>query len=178
MFCCAFLPCFENNTEDTEHRCSNCDHLIGTACSDDILAGWFWEKNKSLYFLCSGNTFTNNNFLVSWCLSVFSFLFFETFFKIPFGNYTSQKNCILNKIHMLHYFQNLFFLELSSYLIIICKITALGSTKNECAKIWSVSSPDSSWRHPKGFVLFLVNCAVNLSTHQHQIGSGMNCIWN
>merc|ERR1712062_436110 len=39
MFCCAFLPCFENNTEDTEHRCSNCDHLIGTACSDDILAG-------------------------------------------------------------------------------------------------------------------------------------------
>ena len=78
------------------------------------LFGWhfgrlIWEKNKSLYFLCSGNTFTNNNFLVSWCLSVFSFLFFETFFKIPFGNYTSQKNCILNKIHMLHYFQNLFF---------------------------------------------------------------------
>ena len=81
MFCCAFLPCFENNTEDTEHRCSNCDHLIGTACSDDILAGWFWEKNKSLYFLCSGNTFTNNNFFVSWCLSVFSFLFLRHFLK-------------------------------------------------------------------------------------------------
>ena len=71
------------------------------------------EKNKSLYFLCSGNTFTNNNFSLLH-VSVF-FCYFPSFFCwhvqniwIPFGNYTSsQKNYILNKTHAALHFQKI-----------------------------------------------------------------------
>ena len=38
MLCCICIPCYDNSTEDTEHRCPNCDHLIGKFCSDDIVA--------------------------------------------------------------------------------------------------------------------------------------------
>ena len=39
-------------------------------------------------------------------------------------------------------------------------------------------SPNCSRRHPQGFILFLINFTCDLSTHKHQIGSSMNCIWN
>merc|ERR1712064_86908 len=38
MFCCVCIPCYENATEDTEHQCPNCHHIVGTTCSDDIVA--------------------------------------------------------------------------------------------------------------------------------------------
>lgn len=35
-FCCACIPCHENNQPDHEHHCPQCGTLIGRAYADDI----------------------------------------------------------------------------------------------------------------------------------------------
>ena len=113
MCCCAFLPCFENNTEDTEHRCSNCDHLIGTACSDDILAGW--KGRRISHFIFYVQVIRSQTTTFHYYMSLYFFVIFLPFFHdmskniwIPFGNYTSsQKNYILNKTHAALHFQKI-----------------------------------------------------------------------